>query len=366
MRRNSTLQNLFIRPDVLVLVLANAMVGCPSYTPVADSTPSDSTGTTTGTQVTLKGVRFWAYQLQGIEEEGAVAALVAARYDLLVLEPTRTDRDNADFDTRGMVQRLHSSPASRAGEFKLVVAYLDIGEAEDWRYYWQASWVAPTETQRGSPDLLICPDPDGWSGNYPVAYWDERWKNIIIYNADSMLQKALDDGFDGIYMDWVEAYSDEAVADAAQAAGVDSVEAMVEFISEIRDYARQQDPDFLIIPQNASELAELHDDYLGLIDAIGQEQIYFDGDADTIWADADSGDVRVPAAGEGYSTQFYEETLAPYLAAGKVVLCVDYAQQPDYVAEAYQRAAANGYIPYVSLRSLSRLTETPPPGYPGD
>jgi cysteinyl-tRNA synthetase len=137
---------------------------------------------------------------------------------------------------------------------------------------------------------------------------------------------------------------------------------MVAFIGEIRDYARQRNPAFLIIPQNASELAALHPDYLGLIDAIGQEQIYFDGDAGSIWSDANSGDVRMPATGEGYSTQFYEQTLAPYLAAGKVVLSVDYARQPANVAEAYQRAAANGYIEYVTLRALSRLTSTPPPG----
>ena len=87
---------------------------------------------------------------------------------------------------------------------------------------------------------------------------------------------------------------------------------------------------------------------------------------DTIWADANSGDVRVPATGDGYSTQFYEETLEPFLAAGKVVLSVDYAQQAANVTEAYQRASANGYVPCVALRALDRLTSTPPPGYPGD
>jgi len=300
-------------------VLALSIAGCPPQLTTSDPTTPSGGGTTTGAKVALQDVRLWAYQIQGIEADGAVDALVASRYDLLVLEPTRTDRDNSGLDARGMVSRLHASSCSISSKTKLVIAYIDIGEAEDWRYYWTSSWVAPTEQQRGTPDFLIHPDPDGWSGNYPVAYWDTRWKNIIIYNSDSMLQQALDDGFDGIYMDWVEAYSDEAVAAAAQAAGVDPVEEMVKFIREIRDYARQQNPDFLIIPQNATELSELDDDYLGLIDAIGQEQIYFDGNADTIWADADSGDVRLPAleTGEGYSTQFYEETLQPYLDAGK-------------------------------------------------
>ena len=336
--------------------------GCATDTEPADNDPPDGAGNAK-TLVALHDVRFWAYQLQGIEQGGAVDALVASRYDLLVLEPTQTDADNADFDAAGMVTALHASDSSYADRGKLVIAYIDIGEAEDWRYYWQADWVAPTETAAGSPDFMIRPDPDGWAGNYPVAYWDERWKDLIIYNDDSLLQHALDAGFDGIYMDWVEAYSDEAVVAAAEADDVDPVEEMVEFIREIRDYARQQNADFLIIPQNATELAELADDYLDLIDAIGQEQIYFDGDADTIWSDEDSGDVRVPATGDGYSTEYYERTLEPFLAAGKVVLSVDYAQEPDNVEEAYTRAAAQGYVPYVSLRSLSRLTETAPPGY---
>jgi cysteinyl-tRNA synthetase len=319
----------------------------------------------------LAGVRFWAYQIGGLENDGAIEPLVESRYDLYVLEPTRSDRENADFDTAGMVQRLHASEGSSPGRSKLAVAYIDIGEAEDWRTYWLADWVAPSGGERGNPDFLITADPDGWSGNYPVAYWDDRWKDIIIYGEDSVLQQVLDDGFDGIYMDWVEGYSDETVAAAAAADGLDPAEEMIQFIREIRDYARAQDPDFLIIPQNAAEILEVGGQgYLDLIDAIAQEQIYFDGDADTEWDAPRAGDVPVPEVCEegdedcGYSREFYEGWLEQYRGAGKVVLSVDYAAEPANVSEAYENAAANGYIPYVSQRPLDRLTDTPPPGLP--
>jgi cysteinyl-tRNA synthetase len=355
MCRDAPQFNLRSGTGACLLAFSLTIAGCPR-----DQAP----GSADGTRVRLEDVRFWAYQIQGLQDDGAINALAASRYDLLVLEPTRTDRDHPDFDARGMVRRLHASPASRDGTTKLVVAYIDIGEAEDWRYYWQPDWVPPTPGQRGSPDFLIRPDPGGWSGDYPVAYWDPRWKDIIIYNADSLLQAALDDGFDGVYMDWVEAYCDEAVEQAARDAGLDPVEAMVEFIGQIRDHARRQNPDFLIIPQNAAELAGLHQGYLDLIDAIGQEDVYFAGQADTDWNDPASGDLRLPATGY-YSTRACEEALQPFLQAGKVVLSVDYARDPDNAAEAYRRAAANGYIPYVSLTPLSRLTQTPPPEYPG-
>ncbi len=362
-----------IRPRwrlAILVALAASLQGCPpcdnsDNAPDPNDSGPDPNDVATYSPIALHDVRYWAYQIQGLEEDGAVDALVNSRYDLLVLEPTRTEQGSADFDTRGMVARLHASPSSRGDAGKLVIAYIDIGEAEDWRSYWQPGWVVPAGGEPGVPNFLIRVDPGGWAGDYPVAFWDARWKDIIIYNRDSLLQQALDDGFDGIYMDWIEAYSDEMVAAAAAAAGVDPVAAMVAFIREIRDYARQQNPDFVIIPQNAAELAGLEARYLDVIDGIGQEGTYFGCDADSAWGDANSGDLGTPATGEGHSTQYYEEVLSPYLAAGKVVFSIDYAQQRPNVAEAYQRAAANGYVPYVSLCALSQLTATPPPGYPG-
>ena len=327
-----------------VLLLALNISGCPNMPPTGETST-----------IALFDVRYWAYQLQGLDEPGAIDALVNSSYDLLVLEPTNTDAGSADFDAKNMVSRLHASASSVSGKTKLVIAYIDIGEAEDWRTYWDEDWIAPTEQSAGTPDFMIRPDPDGWAGDYPVAFWDARWKNLIIYDDDSMLQRALDDGFDGIYMDWVEAYADEGVIQAAEDAGVDPVEEMVEFIREIRAVARQQNPDFIVIPQNASELATESDEYLDLIDAIGQEAVYFDGD------DNQEGDIPMPATGEGFSTAYFEEMLALYLQAGKVVLTVDYAQDPANVADAYERAAENGFVPYVSLRELDRLTSNPPP-----
>jgi len=113
-----------------------------------------------GTALPLDQVRYWAYQLQGIGEPGAVQALVDARYDLLVLEPTRTDWSSDDryFDTGGMVARLKASPAHDGQHRKLVLAYLDIGQAEDWRWYWTwpSEWAGratipwPIGTRSGS------------------------------------------------------------------------------------------------------------------------------------------------------------------------------------------------------------------------
>ncbi|MFW9932196.1 MAG: endo alpha-1,4 polygalactosaminidase [Candidatus Thorarchaeota archaeon] len=313
---------------------------------------------------TLEGVHFWAYQLQGIDEDGAVDILVDSKYDLLVLEPTRSDRDSSDFDTAGMVSMLHASSSANF-DSKLVIAYVDIGQAEDWRWYWNDSWIPPTETNRGEPDFLLSVDPDGWEGNYPVAFWYEDWKDIMLYDEGSSIQQILDDGFDGIYMDWIEAYDHGPVIDVAEEEEVDAHEEMVSFIEEIRQYCRLQNPDFLLIAQNALAISDGHPEYFDAIDGVAQEHIIFDGIADTSWGEPGSGDIRIPSADEeGYSTEWYTERLDAYLDEGKTVFVVDYATNEANIAESYSYANAHGYVGFVSQIALSQLPTTTPPSYP--
>lgn len=85
------------------------------------------------------------------------------------------------------------------GSTRLIIAYMSIGEAENYRYYWQSKWEA------NPPSWLVEENPD-WPGNYKVRYWDKNWQNIIYGNDDSYLKKILDAGFDGVYLDIIDAY----------------------------------------------------------------------------------------------------------------------------------------------------------------
>lgn len=328
-------------------------------------------------KLALNQVRFWGYQIQGIDEAGAVDQLADSGYDLLVLEPTRTDAESLDFNTRAMVERLQATPASDGVHRKLVIAYVDIGQAEDWRWYW--TWSTETaDTQVSAntplpddwPDYIVARDPDGWTGNYPVVYWDSQWKDVIIYgrnqtttadrNYTSAIDEVIRDGFDGIYLDWVEGFENDAVIAAAAADGRNAATEMVTLIGELRTHARQRNPNFLIIQQNASALIDGHPELLAVMDGIAQEGIWFDGSASDDWDEL-----------EGYYltdqtlVSEYVGFLDQYLAAGRPVFNCEYALQ-DNAAEAYSRSAARGYVPYVTRRSLSRLTDTPPPGLPVD
>ena len=289
---------------------------------------------------------------------------------MLVLEPTRTDwsSEAREFDTPGMVERLKGTLASDGMHRKLVIAYIDVGEAEDWRWYWTWSQEDDPSVEdplpTDWPEYIIARDPDGWVGNYPVAYWDEDWKDIIIWgeNQDSgdytsVIDEVLRSGFDGIYLDWVEAFENEDVMARAEAAGLDPAEEMIAFIDEMRAYAEERDPDFIIIQQNAAALIDGRPDLLGVIDAIAQEAIWFDGDATDDWNDPDGYDHQ----NEQDLVDYYLGYLEQYLDGGVPVFACEYTlEEAD---EAYQRAEQWGFVPYATRRSLGQLTTTPPPGY---
>ena len=74
--------------------------------------------------------------------------------------------------------KLHAGKPGR-----IVLAYLNPGQAESYRRYWTNDWKAPTATARGTPDFMLIPDPDGWDNNYNVIYWDKRWQEIMITAA---------------------------------------------------------------------------------------------------------------------------------------------------------------------------------------
>ncbi|MGB2799477.1 MAG: endo alpha-1,4 polygalactosaminidase [Dehalococcoidia bacterium] len=341
------------------------LVSCGG-SPAADETP---TPTGAAEPLSLSEVRYWAYQIQDLNQPGAVDKLVNSHYDMLVLEPTRTDwsSDDRDFDTKEMVSQLRDSKARDGVHRKLIIAYIDIGEAENWRWYWSWSeeWQPGEPRPADWPDYILAHDPDGWEGCFPVAYWDEEWKDIVIHGRNqvgspyrdynSIIDEVIKDGFDGIYLDWVEGFENDVVIAEAQRQGKDSAVEMIEFIKEMRDYATLRNPDFVIIQQNAAALCEGHSELFSVIDAISQEAIWYDGYAFDDWNAPDGYDI----ANDLSLTEYYLEYLDQYLESGIPVFNCEYAL--EYAGEAYIKSYDKDYIPYCTRRSLSRLTTTPPP-----
>lgn len=121
-----------------------------------------------------------------------LAALDSTNYDLLIVDLFFNDSALTVSD----VQALKTKPG---GASRLVVAYMSIGEAENYRYYWKPSW------NTHPPSWLAAANPD-WPGNYKVRYWDSDWQAILYGNDASYTKKILDAGFDGVYLDIIDAF----------------------------------------------------------------------------------------------------------------------------------------------------------------
>jgi cysteinyl-tRNA synthetase len=301
----------------------------------------------------LSNAKTWMYLIQKLDEPGKVESLSATEYPFVVVEPNFTNKGQEDFDVRGMVEKLRFTPS---GKRRLVIAYIDIGEAENYRSYWKNSWIEPTKSKTGEPSFLVAPDPDGWSGNFPVLFWDNEWQSLWV-GEEGFIQQLAEIGFDGVYLDWVEDYAFDPVSEAAQKAGKNPAQEMVEFIRRIRRVARQITPDFLLIGQNAPGLLMEAPDYAQVIDGAGFEDIWFKGLADAEWNDPRGGDI--PTDPKETETRVKQAT--KFLEQDISVFTIDYSLKPDVAAQVYRDSRSYGFVPLVSRVSLSRVTETPPP-----
>ncbi len=122
-----------------------------------------------------------------------INAVTASNYDLLIMDLFFTDGDTF---TAQEVEQLRQKAN---GGKRLIISYMSIGEAEDYRYYWQTSWNAT------KPNWMDAENPH-WEGNFKVKYWAPEWQSIIFGNENSYLKKILNAGFDGVYLDIIDAF----------------------------------------------------------------------------------------------------------------------------------------------------------------
>ncbi len=309
-------------------------------------------------RIALKEVDSWGYQLQNV-----VPRLVAKDgFDVLVVDYSRDGTDSGAM-TPADVARLRR----REGQpDRIVLAYLSIGEAEDYRYYWRSQWSdkqssdAATGRNRGfagapngnvvskeplakltdeAPAWLADENPE-WRGNYLVRYWDEQWQGIIFGAPDAYLDKILAAGFDGVYLDKVDANDDW------QATRPTAEREMADFVKKLASYARERRPGFLIVPQNGEELLEFPD-YVRMIDAIAKEDLLFGGNQ------RKDGEAN-PEAEIAKSKRHLDKALR----GGRRVLAVEYLEHLDSIVAAQKRLKTYGYVPLFARRALDEGPRT--------
>lgn len=268
---------------------------------------------------------------------GAIAQLAACGRDWIVLDASFTSDEPW---TKSDLSAIRDGKSGRK-----VVAYLSIGEAEDYRAYWRREWDANHDGRpdTNAPAFLLAENPD-WEGNYRVRYWHPGWQQLILADVDRIMAA----GFDGVYLDIVDGFEtfeqdgknfldDRVNPETRQSYRRD----MVDWVKTVAARVRTNNPAALVIPQNGTQLLA-HADFLNAVAAVGVEDLFTNGDK------------LQPAE----ATKNILGFLTPMRAASKPVLDIEYPKGRERRREVQQKAAAQGFIWLTTDRPLKTLGES--------
>ena len=208
----------------------------------------------------FQDVKLWGYQLVDLTPPQQ-ARIAASPYDLVVIDreqsPQDADEKKEIVLTRSEIEGMKRKPD---GGRRLIIAYLSIGEAEDYRYYWKPEWDKKKPSWAGKENK-------DWKGNFLVKYWEPEWQNIVFGNPGAMVDRMLEQGFDGFYLDRVDAYY--YFGDTKEMR-----DRMTAFVTKLTDYIRSKKPDAGILAQNAEELLD-RPNYVAAIDGVAKESLLY-------------------------------------------------------------------------------------------
>lgn len=265
----------------------------------------------------------------------AVARLADCGRDWLVLDPEFTQGERW---TRADLDALR---AGRAG--RQVLAYLSIGEAEDYRPYWRKEWGAKGKLTAAAPAWLGAENPQ-WKGNYKVQFWHADWQRLMLEAVGDAMRQ----GFDGVYLDIVDAFELYELVDRkpmdnrVNAATKQTYRRdMVDWVNRIAAQARTLRAGAWVIPQNGAQLLA-HADFAATVSGLGLEDTFTDNDK------------LQPRAHTDYVLSF----LKPLRDAGKPVLAIEYPRTEPRREQVRSRARAEGFTWLIVDRPLKTLGES--------
>ena len=275
----------------------------------------------------LAGVNSWAYQLQNISPSQIAAD---TSFELVVIDYSSDGTDAGKFSAADLASIKNSG--------KYAISYLSIGEAENYRYYWQLSWDT-------NPPAWMGPVNPDWPGNYKVRFWDPQWQALVFDYVDTIMSQ----GFDGIYLDivdawyyWTDENPEEPMADSL----------MIDFINKLRVHvdSASSGQGFIIMPQNGEDVLDgnnidtpMRNLLFSSVNAIGVEDVFYPGNLDE---------------DNLYNPDMYRDSLLmEFISNGKRVFSVEYLTDPTKIQLFVSVATGKSYVPYYCLRNLDQLCQ---------
>ena len=331
---------------ILIAAAVIAFVRLRGYSPTSDSgdtpamskprktesaqaaVPSAVTGSATiprsaiGTGL-FQGVRTWGYQLQNV----SMKAVAASPFDLMVIDYSKDGSDAQAF-TPGDIARMKVKPD---GSRRQIIAYMSIGEAESYRYYWNPAWSAD------KPSWLLDENPD-WKENFAVCYWDPAWQATICGNPGAYLDKIIAAGFDGVYLDKCDVFEDLQDRNKKVAKSRPDIEGdMINFVARLSQYAKSRKPSFAVIMQNAEILLE-QEHLREAVDGVAKEALLY----------------GIPGPEQPNpkdEVTFSQQALDLAINAGRTVFVVEYLDDPAKTVDATVTLDSWGYLSTISTKS---------------
>ena len=307
-----------LRRGWLLLIGPMLMIASSVQAAEADVSPRPWT-TRREARTVLDKVARWGCQYQAIEPD----AVAASPLDLIVLDPV-WDGVTGRPASRQEVQRLQTKPDGRP---RLVIAYLSVGAAEEYRRYWRSEWGT------AAPEWLGPANPD-WPRSHSVRYWQDDWQQIL---ADGLSQ-IIEAGLDGVFLDRVDAYHDWSETRSTALAD------MAGLVAKLATAARQKAPGFLIIGQNAEQLLP-NVMYRNAIDAVSKESLM-------------SGLTGAGRRNTPDQIDWSLHYLKPAQRAGLKIFTIEYLDSPADIAIAREFHSEHGFALFPGTRMLDRLPET--------
>ncbi len=265
----------------------------------------------------LASVARWGCQYQKID----LQAIADSRLDLIVIDPIV----DAAAGRGPNLEEMKSLKRKPNGGRRLVLAYLSIGAAEEYRPYWSPHW------RDGPAPEWLGPESLEWSRSYSVRYWHPEWQRIVLDAA----MRLVDAGFDGIFLDRIDAFQDWR--DIRPSAMRD----MADLVTKIAQATRSRNSGFLLVGQNAEPLLASKR-YLDAIDGVSKESLL---------TGLKGQEVPNSNADIEWSLQYLRRARN----AGLTIFAIEYLDDAPLVAAATSEYLRLGFVPFFGNRLLDRL-----------